>query len=235
MPIRTWFAQMCTFWVPASRRHGGSLAYCLGSGRAGGTCGRFSEVRSGRRVLRSVRSSGLRVFARPMHGVGRWRGGRGWRTLPSEVPGMRRAVCRDADKLRGQGERTCPGSAPSRSQQAGDPDGPGWLRQERGCPSSWGRLWRHRRILLLLHQQTISNSCAPAHALVHCVMPGQGHPAVLPGSASLIAAGLGGLGHAWRSRANTHRASRPRKHMVRLLRPTPATRSPHRSARSRFR
>jgi hypothetical protein len=25
-------------------------------------------------------------------------------------------------------------------------------------------------------------------------MPGQGHPAVLPGSASLIAAGLGGLG-----------------------------------------
>jgi hypothetical protein len=38
----------------------------------------------------------------------------------------------------------------------------------------------------------MSNSCAPAFALVHCVMPGQGHPAVLPGSASLIAAGLGG-------------------------------------------
>ena len=34
----------------------------------------------------------------------------------------------------------------------------------------------------------------PARAFVHCVMPGQGHPAVLPGSASLIAAGLGGLG-----------------------------------------
>ena len=56
-------------------------------------------------------------------------------------------------------------------------------------------------------------------------MPGQGHPVVLPGSASLIAAGHGGFGHAWRSRANAHRASRPRKHMVRLLRPTPATRS----------
>src|SRR5439155_7315956 len=47
----------------------GSLAYCLGSGRARAELAAgFSEVRSGRRVLRSVRSSGLRVFARPMHG-----------------------------------------------------------------------------------------------------------------------------------------------------------------------
>lgn len=30
MPIRTWFAQWCTFWVPASRRHRGSLAYFPG-------------------------------------------------------------------------------------------------------------------------------------------------------------------------------------------------------------
>jgi len=51
MPIRTWFAQRCTFWVPASRRHRGSLACCLGPG-AGRTCGRFPEVRSGRRARR---------------------------------------------------------------------------------------------------------------------------------------------------------------------------------------
>ena len=55
-----------------------------------------------------------------------------------------------ADKLRGQGERTCPGSAPSRPQQAADADGPRWLRQDEvvhraGGPRD-GRLSRGRAL-----------------------------------------------------------------------------------------
>jgi hypothetical protein len=90
----------------ASRRYRGSLAYRLGWGRAGRTCGRFSEVRSGRRVLRSVRSSGWRVLARPMHGVGRrrvlWRGGDDGGSCRQRRPGCAGPAAATADSFVGR-------------------------------------------------------------------------------------------------------------------------------------
>ena len=104
MPIRTWFAQTCTFWVPASRRHRGSLAYCLGAGPgAGRTCGRAPVVaRSDRCDHRDCADRGVHKPVLP--GI-----------MPVESPQVRAPPGRDGGGRPGLGRR-----APEAAADGGD-------------------------------------------------------------------------------------------------------------------